>query len=210
MKSVLTIPKQQLFDQSIIHHANLIKPMNPIDLNSFSYELSDREECETNFEKLQIISYITLREVGSNKIFAYRRGNDSTESRLKGLYSIGLGGHVEQTPSEGQTIVDVLIEDIFRELEEEVGLVRTNNLKKYLQRVFEQDDYKLIYSTDREMDKVHLGLWIVLPIDARLISSKELDIISRSTWMYKSELHLLTRSGAESLETWSAAILQYL
>ena len=210
MKLALTIPKQQLFDQSIIHHANLIKPMNPIDLNSFSYELSDREECETNFEKLQIIPYITLRDVGSNKIFAYRRGNGSTESRLKGLYSVGLGGHVEQTPSEGQTIVDVLIEDIFRELEEEVGLVRTNNLKKYLQRAFEQDDYKLIYSTDREVDKVHLGLWIVLPIDARLISSKELDIISRSTWMYKSELHLLTRSGAESLETWSAAILQYL
>jgi len=210
MKLALTIPKQQLFDQSIIHHANLIKPMNPIDLNSFSYELSDREECETNFEKLQIIPYITLRDVGSNKIFADRRGNGSTESRLKGLYSVGLGGHVEQTPSEGQTIVDVLIEDIFRELEEEVGLVRTNNLKKYLQRAFEQDDYKLIYSTDREVDKVHLGLWIVLPIDARLISSKELDIISRSTWMYKSELHLLTRSGAESLETWSAAILQYL
>lgn len=75
-----------------------------------------RDYAETAKEYKQIIPYAVLMNEG--KYFLTQRLHAQTEKRLHGLYSIGLGGHIN--PSE-ENSEDVIIEGMRRELSEEVG-----------------------------------------------------------------------------------------
>lgn len=76
-----------------------------------------RDYAETAKEYRQIIPYAILMNEG--KYFLTQRLCQQTEKRLHGLYSIGLGGHIN--PSE-ENSGDVILEGMRRELFEEVGL----------------------------------------------------------------------------------------
>lgn len=75
-----------------------------------------RDYAETAKEYKQIIPYAVLMNGG--KYFLTQRLHAQTEKRLHGLYSIGLGGHIN--PSE-ENSGDVILEGMRRELSEEVG-----------------------------------------------------------------------------------------
>ena len=52
----------------------------------------DRAQVEHDHRYKQIIPYALI--VSGNKILRYRRGKRGVESRLHGLYSVGVGGHI--------------------------------------------------------------------------------------------------------------------
>ncbi len=76
-----------------------------------------REYAETAKEYKQIIPYAVL--INEDRYFLTQRLHEQTEKRLHGLYSIGLGGHIN--PSE-ENSRDVILEGMRRELSEEVGV----------------------------------------------------------------------------------------
>lgn len=77
-----------------------------------------RDYAETAKEYKQIIPYAVLMNQG--RYFLTQRLRKQTEKRLHGLYSIGLGGHIN--PSEEHS-EDVILQGMRRELSEEVGFI---------------------------------------------------------------------------------------
>lgn len=173
------------------------------DKNIFSldYELADRAICETDPNVIQLLPYVTLIDRTTAKIFTYQRGNSGNEDRLLGLYSIGLGGHIEEEPTPYATTLDIVAVNVLRELNEEVGLEITADLLGKVTYKLCSEDYKVIYDPTNEVGKHHLCLWIVLPIDPQLLGGCELDIITKGDWLTLTELSEL------KLESWSANCL---
>ena len=55
----------------------------------------NRTEAEQNKRYKQLIPYVLL--ICNDRILRYRRGKGGQETRLHGLYSVGIGGHISDT-----------------------------------------------------------------------------------------------------------------
>src|SRR5581483_2582067 len=60
-----------------------------------SYRLRSEVETDPGFK--QLIPYVVLR--WRDQVFHYTRGRKGTETRLRALRSIGVGGHISATDS---------------------------------------------------------------------------------------------------------------
>ena len=99
-----------------------------------------RCEAECNPAFKQVIPYVLIEHKPTGRVFMTTRiGGDE---RLIGQHSIGLGGHMD----EGETIMDCL----YRELEEEVGLTRAD--------IADITYCGFISKEDNEVESVHLGM----------------------------------------------------
>ena len=79
-----------------------------------------RTEAEQDRRYKQLIPYVLL--ICNGKILRYRRGRGGQETRLHGLYSVGVGGHISDT-DDGLFSKDVGYRDgMRRELQEEVAV----------------------------------------------------------------------------------------
>ena len=142
-----------------------------------------RAEVELDFSKKQIVMYAILMAKDGRIFTTHRLGGDS---RLVNMYSVGTGGHVDG----GEGIYDAL----YRELQEEVGLVREDN-------PFTSFFNGYISCSKTEVDKVHLGLVFTVVVDhPEKIVCLEKDKLS-GEWLTVKELKSLYDSG--KLETWS-------
>ena len=76
-----------------------------------------RAEAETDSAFRQIIPYVAVTRGG--EVFSTRRLRSGTESRLHGLISLGIGGHIDKNRDgdDGETLMRALR----RELSEELG-----------------------------------------------------------------------------------------
>ncbi|MDN8777049.1 NUDIX domain-containing protein, partial [Staphylococcus aureus] len=83
-------------------------------------ETKRRGDMEEDPSYKQLISYCIL-ENEDDEVLVYERLTGGGESRLHGLSSIGVGGHMNDVP-EAVTFEEVIRENAARELEEEVGL----------------------------------------------------------------------------------------
>jgi predicted NUDIX family phosphoesterase len=106
----------------------------------------ERGEAEIDPAYKQIIPYIIVRN-SNNEFLCYLR--HGTEERLHGLYSCGIGGHIEEA-DRGVDLAQTIAAGIGRELSEEIS-----NL--------EQDSITLVYKgiineTESDVGRVHLGV----------------------------------------------------
>ena len=118
-------------------------------------QLVDRSVCETDESMLQLLPYIQLEDEGAS--FMYTRGGGGEEARLHGNYSIGVGGHVDRAPEEGQALLEVLQEEASRECHEETGLLvdpSAFNITHF------------ICDPTNSVGRVHLGLLTSLKLNA--------------------------------------------
>ena len=57
-----------------------------------------RPECEKNYNFIQMIPYIILRDIdretGAVKYLTYKRGKKGAENKLHDKFSVGVGGHI--------------------------------------------------------------------------------------------------------------------
>jgi len=141
-----------------------------------------KEIAEKNIGLKQIVCYCILRH-GSN-IYGYYR--DASEDRLRGNFSIGWGGHVNELDSDNsfEDILYISLSNcITRELREEIGFVPENISLK-----------KVLYSTKSEVDKMHLGFIFVSELtDKEEVKIKEI-----------SNLYV----GQSPIESWSKILIQ--
>lgn len=194
-----------MFDElSDVYFINEDTP-NLIDLE---FTLSDRAYCESDSSLLQILPYISLVDKNTGKRFAYKRGKSGGEDKLKGLHSIGLGGHVEEAPSKNANLIQVLAVNVARELYEEVGLEITAEFIGKIVSMMQMKEYKLIYTTENEVCGFHLCMWLDISVDPAELGSLEEDIITKGQWLGLDELESLMTVGEGSedsfkLEAWS-------
>lgn len=149
-----------------------------------------RAEAEKDPSYKQIIPYITLwRADGS--VFATRRLNKGGESRLHGLLSLGIGGHINAQDDDTQA--GVFARGLRRELEEEVSVADPGPMIPG----------GVINDDTNEVGAVHLGFFFTMQVqDAAVREREKLE----GLWLSREELAL----RRENMETWSQIALDAL
>lgn len=193
MKKALCITKQDL---DINFASTDIQPV-PDGFFDLPARLIDRGACETDESLLQVIPYIVLRDTDGS-IFCYERGGGGGESRLHAKLSVGLGGHVDIQPGEGDMHTALRFE-AERELREEVGF--SIDIEHF---------HGLVYTgaLDTPVDKVHLGLVTSVTVSGFTEVEPEPGSIENGRWLTLNEL--LAPDVYDRLEPWSQAVARRL
>lgn len=143
-----------------------------------------RTTAEANPAYKQIISYVIIRR--GSAVFSTRRLNKGGESRLHGLISLGIGGHINPI----DTGKDPLEQGMYRELEEEIALSAAPLALRHLG--FVNDD-------GNDVGKVHLGMLCVMDVPPDCtVTVRETEKLMGS-WLPIASLPSLL----PELETWS-------
>ncbi len=144
----------------------------------------------------QLISYTVF--VSKGQIFVMKRLGGQAESRLRGLLSVGVGGHMNPVPETGwpgkraiYRFKALVHANILREIREEVIIPWTPPLT-FLG--FLNDD-------ETEVGRVHLGMVCLATLAQPLLAIREGDKMV-GAWVPMSKLHDLGR-----FESWSSLLL---
>ena len=190
MENVLTV-KRELISEYIPQKGIVTESCDKVvDIILNNIEFLPRPEAENDPSHKQIIPYVTLCR--GNEVFVTRRLKKGNETRLHGLLSIGVGGHIN--PDKDGYDEKVLERGMTREIEEEVYITSVGTLTP---RGMINDD-------TQEVGSVHLGLFFTLEVTGD-VSVRETEKLE-GFWVKRSELPALS----EQMETWSQFVTQAL
>lgn len=145
----------------------------------------DRDIAEYSREYKQIIPYAILRN--GNSFFLTKRLRAQREKRLHGMYSIGLGGHIN--PSEEKED-NIILAGLKRELYEEIGVADFTHCKCV----------GVLNDCSTEVSNYHIGLVYIIDTDME-INIKESSKMT-GQWVSSNEI----AEVFQSLETWSQIV----
>lgn len=152
--------------------------------------------AEINTEFKQPIPYAMITR--GNEVYVYERLSQGGESRLHNKLSIGVGGHMNLI-SEDATWHETLVENLTRELDEELHIESTKKDIEYLGLINDDED---------EVGEVHLGILARIEVDAdAVVEVKETDQL-KGQWMTIDELR--TNEVFDRLESWSKISVENL
>jgi predicted NUDIX family phosphoesterase len=147
-----------------------------------------RAEIEEDPSIKQIIPYLVVRS--GSRYMLFQRTQGGSEARLRGLFSIGVGGHVARADVDGAA--DVVAAGLRRELEEE--LVVDGMWTAHLVGVLNDDA--------TAVGQVHFGLVHLVDVPTGLVMIRETD---RLTGRMAPMADI--RSVYAQMETWSQLVL---
>ena len=125
----------------------------------------NRSEAEQDKRYKQLIPYILL--ISGGRILRYRRGKGGQETRLHGLYSVGIGGHISEE-DHGLFSSDRGYQDgMRRELLEEVAL-----------DVVKEAAVAVIYDDSTEVGQVHFGVVHVMQVARENVAGRRSGIVA--------------------------------
>ena len=158
-------------------------------LANHSFRSRDIVEEDPSFK--QIIPYVIVRH--GDRYLLTRRTSRQTESRLHGKYSIGVGGHINDTEkfAADQNVIEAGLE---RELDEEIHLL---GRRQSLNLV------GIISDDSTPVGQVHLGLVFVLETDSPDFRVNEPELMT-AEW---ASMELLQESF-ERMESWSQIVFR--
>ncbi len=125
----------------------------------------NRSEAEHDKRYKQLIPYVLV--ICNDKILRYRRGKGGQETRLHGLYSIGIGGHISEEDHGLFSNALGYQEGMRRELMEEVAI---NEVKEASVAVINDD------STD--VGQVHFGVVHVMHVGNEDVAGRRSGIVA--------------------------------
>ncbi len=156
-----------------------------------------RSKAEKDPSYKQLIPYVVIAHDG--KYLSYVRGKRAGETRLLGLRSIGIGGHINPIDADNSTLFAYLYENylaaVEREVAEEIS-VETNHTDRVV---------ALLNDESNEVGSVHLGIVHCWDLDSPEVSKKE-QMITQMAFMTPAEL----RDVRDTMETWSQLCLEGL
>ena len=144
-----------------------------------------RPYAEHALEYKQIIPYAVLR--WDSRFFLVRRLKGQTEQRLHGMYSLGMGGHIN--PSE-QDAADPILAGMRRELREEVGITAPEA----------GGCLGIINDLSTDVSNFHIGLLYTVRGDSRVSVSETKKMTGH--WAEAEEVD----SRQDAMESWSQIV----
>jgi predicted NUDIX family phosphoesterase len=152
----------------------------------------NRSEAEQDKRFKQLIPYALI--VCGDKILRYRRGKGGQETRLHGLFSVGVGGHISEEDS-GLFSSGIGYHDAMRrELKEEVDIEVT------------QDSAVAVINDDStEVGFVHLGIVHVVQVADESLANRRSGIVGPE-FVPMSE----AVKAPDAYESWSRFCLENL
>ena len=151
-----------------------------------------RPDAESDKTIKQLIPYVLV--ICKGKILRYRRGKGGEETRLHGLYSVGIGGHISEEDSGLFTKGIGYSEAMRREVMEEVAI---DEVKEAAVAVINDD------STD--VGWVHFGVVHVMPVKAESVAGRRSGIVAPEFIPIKEAVE-----NPDGYESWSRFCLENL
>jgi len=124
----------------------------------------NRSEAELDKRYKQLIPYVLL--ICNDRILRYRRGKGGQETRLHGLFSVGIGGHISEDDHGLFTTQQGYHEGMRRELMEEVALEVTNEAA-----------VAVINDDSTEVGYVHFGVVHVMHVENESVAGRRSGIL---------------------------------
>src|SRR5215472_12731711 len=135
----------------------------------------NRSEAEQDKRFKQLIPYVLL--VCNGKILRYRRGKGGQETRLHGLYSVGIGGHISDE-DHGLFSTGVGYEEgMRRELMEEVAVEQVN-----------APAVALINDDSTEVGYVHFGVVHIMVVADESVAGRRSGIVAPEFVLFSEAL----------------------
>jgi len=125
----------------------------------------NRSAAEQDKRYKQLIPYVLV--ICQGKILRYRRGKGGQETRLHGLYSVGIGGHISEEDHGLFSQAVGYTEGMLRELKEEVDIDEVN-----------QTVVAVINDDSTEVGFVHFGVVHVMHVAAENVAGRRSGIVS--------------------------------
>jgi predicted NUDIX family phosphoesterase len=152
----------------------------------------NRSEAEQDKRYKQLIPYVLL--VSNGRILRYRRGKGGQETRLHGLYSVGVGGHISDE-DHGLFSTHAGYQDgMRRELMEEVAVCETN-----------APAVAVINDDSTEVGQVHFGVVHVMRVANEAVAGRRSGIVAPEFVPAAEAV-----SQASEYESWSRFCLEKL
>jgi predicted NUDIX family phosphoesterase len=126
----------------------------------------NRSEAEQDRRYKQLIPYVLV--ICGDKILRYRRGKGGQETRLHGLYSVGIGGHISEEDNGLFTKPAGYDEGMRRELMEEVA-IGDDELSESMVALINDDSTEVGY--------VHFGVVHVLRVANENVAGRRSGIV---------------------------------
>lgn len=185
-----------------------------------------RPECEKNYNFIQMIPYIILRDIdretGAVKYLTYKRGKKGKENKLHDKFSVGVGGHISVNQYVDSVLKSdhvyirhnaipekIVVAELVKEIQEETGFDMVEQLN------YEELDLIVMKATPFYLDEgpdsvnsYHFALPIAINVNgfADAFISNEPGVIEKLSWKTPEELKVLADEGA--LEAWSDIVLK--
>lgn len=152
----------------------------------------NRSEAEQDKRYKQLIPYVLL--ICNGKILRYRRGKGGQETRLHGLFSVGIGGHISDEDHGLFSSGVGYEESMRRELMEEVAVEQVN-----------APAVALINDDSTDVGYVHFGVVHVMHVADESVAGRRSGIVSPE---FVSIAEAVTNTSA--YESWSRFCLEHI
>lgn len=176
-KQIIVVKTSTLFKDNSFKGFASIEDVNLLPVILDNYEFKRRGDVEEDPNYQQPIGYFLFIDKKDKTLFVYRRASDPTrytDTRLFGVFSFGIGGHMDKEDTEDKT-KDPITLSCQREIEEETGLTDV--------------DMKIIgFINDdtNDVEVVHLGIAGIAFVDKeKIIEAQEYDFCK---FMNKQEI----------------------
>ena len=190
MENVLTVRRELVADYLPENGVTTAHSGELVDIILSNHEFLPRPSAEADPTHKQVIPYVVLTR--GDEVFVTRRLKKGGETRLHGLLSVGVGGHISrEADGDGP---DVLRRGMERELAEEVRIEHKGALTP---RGIINDD-------TQEVGSVHLGLLFTLEVEGAVTVNETEKLEGR--FLHRSELSALK----DQMESWSQFAVEAL
>jgi predicted NUDIX family phosphoesterase len=136
----------------------------PVVTSSSNVLYLNRSEAEQDKTHKQLIPYVLI--ICNDRILRYRRGKRGQESRLHGLYSVGIGGHISEEDHGLFSCNRGYQDGMRRELMEEVAV---DEVKEAAVAVINDDS--------TEVGAVHFGVVHIMPVAHENVAGRRSGIV---------------------------------
>lgn len=184
---------QQLMSDGFIKDSKKVARLLNTTLQPTNLLYIDRDAAESNESFKQLIPYCVLKD-GDN-IFRYQRTNKSGEARLQGLWSVGVGGHINPCDAGG-VLQDTYQSALQRELEEEVSFRGT----------YRNTILGCLYDASTALGRIHFGIVHLLELEPGFHIHPTDPAVANGDFMPLEYL----KNHIEDFEVWSQIVLEHL
>ena len=164
----------------------------PILNSNLQLAYRNRSEAEQDRRYKQLIPYVLL--ICKDKILRYRRGKGGQETRLHGLYSVGIGGHISEEDHGLFSSNRGYQEGMRRELMEEVAIDAAH-----------EPAVAVINDDSTEVGYVHFGVVHVVRVPDESVAGRRSGIVGPEFIPIAEAV-----KDASGYESWSRFCLEHL
>lgn len=190
---VLCFPRRLLEEVGVFQGLSLdVERYFPVVTSSSQLVYINRSEAEQDKSHKQLIPYVLL--ISNGRILRYRRGKGGQETRLHGLYSVGIGGHISDEDSGLFSTDQGYRDGMRREIMEEVALEHVNEAA-----------VGVINDDSTEVGYVHFGVVHVMQVADENVVGRRSGILAPEFVPFAEAL-----KNPEGYESWSRLCLENL